>query len=226
MKVREKFEVYCYAVHSKTNGICHRGHRDFYDPTVGVRCFRVYAFITEINKPKPDGKMPSGFLLCKGGCVVKVIFLDIDGVLNDDSTPTRTKSRLIFIDWEKLLRLKQIVDATGAEIVLSSTWRYDRDNPAYNVDFLELQDAFRQVGLEFYSFTPEDVYRIRRGMEIRAWLEMHPEVDRYIILDDELFDFEQRGLLPRLIKTEFGDGGLTETHVQEAIEMLSDDSDN
>lgn len=157
---------------------------------------------------------------------MKVIFLDIDGVLNDDSTPTRTKSRFVFIDREKLLRLKQIVDATGAEIVLSSTWRYDRDNPQYNGDFLELQEVFRQVGLEFYSFTPEDVYGIRRGMEIRAWLGLHPEVDRYIILDDELFDFEQRGLLPRLIRTEFGDGGLTDAHVQEAIEMLSDDSDN
>jgi len=63
-------------------------------------------------------------------------------------------------------------------------------------------------------------------MEIRAWLGLHPEVERYIIFDDELFDFEQRGLLPRLIKTEFGDGGLTEAHVQEAIEMLSDDSGN
>lgn len=157
---------------------------------------------------------------------MKVVFLDIDGVLNDDTTPSRTKSRLIFVDREKLLRLKRIVAATGAKIVLSSTWRYDRDNSAYNGDFLELQEAFRQVGLEFYSFTPEDVYGIRRGMEIKAWLGLHPEVNRYIILDDELFDFEQRGLLSRLIKTEFGNGGLTEAHVQEAIEMLSDDSGN
>ena len=157
---------------------------------------------------------------------MKVIFLDIDGVLNDDTTPTRTKSRLVFIDQEKLLRLKRIVEATRAKIVLSSTWRYERDNPKYNGDFLELQEAFRQVGLEFYSFTPEDVYGIRRGMEIGAWLRLHPEVDQYIILDDELFDFEQCGLLPRLVKTKFGNGGLIEAHVQEAIEMLSDDSDN
>lgn len=157
---------------------------------------------------------------------MKVIFLDIDGVLNDDNTPTHAKSYFVFIDQEKLLRLKQIVEVTQAKIVLSSTWRYDRSNPKYNGDYLELQEAFRQVGLEFYSFTPEDVYGIRRGMEIRAWLGLHPEVDRYVILDDELFDFEQQGLLPRLIKTEFGDGGLTEAHVQEAIEMLSDDLGN
>lgn len=34
---------------------------------------------------------------------MKIIFLDIDGVLNEDTAPTRTKSRIIFIDKEKLL---------------------------------------------------------------------------------------------------------------------------
>lgn len=154
---------------------------------------------------------------------MKVIFCDIDGVLNEDSTPTRTKSRVIFIDEEKLLRLKRIVDATGAKIVLSSTWRYDRENAKFNADFLELQEAFHKVGLEFYSFTPVDAIGIRRGMEITAWLGLHPEVERHIILDDELFDFEERGLLPRLVKTEFADGGLTEAHVQEAINLLSEE---
>lgn len=154
---------------------------------------------------------------------MKVIFTDIDGVLNEDTTPTRTKSRVIFIDEEKLLRLKRIVDATGAKIVLSSTWRYDRDDARYNGDFLELQEAFYNVGLDFYDFTPVDAIGIRRGMEIKAWLGLHPEVERYIILDDELFDFEERGLLPRLVKTVFWDGGLTEAHVQEAIDLLLED---
>lgn len=153
---------------------------------------------------------------------MKVIFIDIDGVLNEDSTPTRTKSRVMFIDQEKLLRLKQIVEATQAKIVLSSTWRYDRDDPRYNGDFLELREVFQKVGLEFYSYTPVDAIGIRRGMEIKAWLGMHPEVDQYIILDDELFDFEERGLLPRLIKTAFWDGGLTEEHMQEAIKLLQE----
>lgn len=122
-----------------------------------------------------------------------------------------------------MLRLKRIVDETGAKIVLSSTWRYDRDDPQHNGDFLELQEAFHKAGLELYSFTPVDAIGIRRGMEIRAWLGLHPEVDRFIILDDELFDFEERGLLPRLVKTEFADGGLTEAHAQEAIELLMEE---
>ena len=151
---------------------------------------------------------------------MKVIFTDIDGVLNDDTTPTRTSSRVVFVDEEKLQRLKRIVDATQAKIVLSSTWRYDREDPKYNGDFLELQEAFKNVGLEFYSYTPLDPAGGRRGMEILAWLGMHPGVSQYIILDDELYDFEERGLLPRLVKTEFADGGLTDVHVQEAITLL------
>ena len=151
---------------------------------------------------------------------MKVIMTDIDGVLNEDTTPTRTKSRMIFIDKEKLLRLKRIVDATGAKIVLSSTWRYDRDDDKFNGDFLELQEAFHNVGLSFYDYTPIDALGIRRGMEIKAWLGAHPEVTNYIILDDELYDFAERGLLHRLVKTEFCDGGLTEELAQEAIDML------
>lgn len=155
---------------------------------------------------------------------MRVIFLDIDGVLNEDTTPSRTRSRVIFIDQEKLMRLKRSVDDTGAKIVLSSIWRYDRNDPKYNADFLELQEAFQNAGLEFYSYTPVDAIGIRRGMEIRAWLGTHPEVERFVIMDDECFDFEERGLLPYLIKTEFGDGGLTDTHMQEAVEMLNGDS--
>ena len=154
---------------------------------------------------------------------MKIIFCDVDGVLNEDTTPTRTKSRVIFIDEEKLLRLKRIVDATGAKIVLSSTWRYDRDDPKYNGDFLELREAFQSAGLDFYDFTPVDAIGIRRGMEIKAWLGLHPEVERYIILDDELFDFEERGLLPRLVKSDFAYGGLTDELAQEAIVLLKED---
>lgn len=152
---------------------------------------------------------------------MKIIFTDVDGVLNEDTTPSRTKTRMIFVDEEKLLRLKRIVDETGAKIVLSSTWRYDRNDPKYNGDFLELREAFHNVGLDFFDFTPVDAIGIRRGMEIKAWLGLHRgEVEQFIILDDELFDFEERGLLPRLVKTEFGDGGLTEELAQEAIDLL------
>lgn len=151
----------------------------------------------------------------------KVIFLDIDGVLNDDSTPARTKKGYVFVDKSKILLLKQIVDATQAKLVLSSTWRYDRDDPRWNGDFLELQEAIRAADMDFYSYTPVDAIGIRRGMEIKAWLGVHTEVKRFIILDDELHDFEERKLLDHLVKTDFGGGGLQVDHVKEAIDMLN-----
>lgn len=153
----------------------------------------------------------------------KVIFLDVDGVLNDDHTSSRTKTTsYVFVDEAKILLLKQIVEATQAKIVLSSTWRYDRNDPRLNGDFLELKEALAAHGLEFYSFTPEEVTgHKKRGLEIKSWLNTHSEVKQFVILDDELFDYERRGLLHRVVLTDAEDGGLTEEHVQDAIEILN-----
>ena len=149
----------------------------------------------------------------------KVIFLDVDGVLNDRNTPTRTKQGCLFVDESKILLLRKIVDATGAKIVLSSTWRYDRDDFRYNSDFLELKEAMAAHGLEFYSYTPVEPSGTRRGMEIEAWLGVHPEVKKFVILDDELFDYMERGLLERLQLTH----GLKLIDVHMAIQMLDKD---
>ena len=61
---------------------------------------------------------------------MKVIFLDIDGVLNTsqtfieiDNEFIKTGKRRIEIDLDRVELLKEIVDATGAVIVLSSSWR-------------------------------------------------------------------------------------------------------
>ena len=53
-----------------------------------------------------------------------VIFLDIDGVLNCKRTPNPRKLPYI-VDPLLLKRFKQLVDRVGAEVVLSSIWRYD-----------------------------------------------------------------------------------------------------
>jgi hypothetical protein len=104
---------------------------------------------------------------------MKVIFLDIDGVLNCDSTenprhfPYRTDPAL-------LARLKRLLELTGAQVVLSSTWRYD---PA------GLFSA-RNQGVPFIDCIP-DLQGEPRRKEILAWLQQRPEVDRFVVLDDE-----------------------------------------
>ena len=60
----------------------------------------------------------------KGYVFMKVIFLDIDGVLNCHKTPNPRKFPYV-IDDGLLARFRQLIERTGASVVLSSTWRYD-----------------------------------------------------------------------------------------------------
>ena len=60
---------------------------------------------------------------------LKIIFLDVDGVLNCKSTPDRCYG-YIGIEDEKVNHLKRIVEETSAKIVLISSWKeYWKKNP-------------------------------------------------------------------------------------------------
>ena len=104
---------------------------------------------------------------------MKVIFLDIDGVLNCESTSNPRKLPYV-VDRKLLKRLKTILDSTRAKVVLSSTWRYD---PA------GLFSA-KRYGIPFIDVTP-DMPKQPRCREILAWLKKHPNVDRFVVIDDE-----------------------------------------
>ena len=137
----------------------------------------------------------------------KIIFLDIDGVLNDAPTILGTGDDLPTM--EHLECLKQIVDATGAEIVLSSSWRlYKRYTKDVNV-------ALKKVNLHLIDVTEE---LRERDEEIREWLGRHPEVEQYLILDDE--DVFTEELKEHHILTSFYEGLLTK-HVKKSIEILN-----
>lgn len=104
---------------------------------------------------------------------MKVIFLDIDGVLNCRKTPNPRKLPYV-VDPKLLRRFKRLLERTGAKVVLSSTWRYD---PA------GLFSA-RHWGIPFIDVTP-DMPKRPRCREILAWLQAHPKVKRYAVIDDE-----------------------------------------
>lgn len=145
----------------------------------------------------------------------KIIFLDIDGVLNSNKTTRRTMNGYIFVGNRQLKNLKRIVNATQAKIVLSSDWRYDRDDPKYNSDYLELETELMRYGIQFYGFTPE-LSSAHRGAEIVQWLTEHPEVSSFVILDDRT-DIEPNK--DHWVKTTISHGlGTTET--DEAIKIL------
>jgi len=103
---------------------------------------------------------------------VKVIFLDIDGVLN--SVKTVYRSGFDFIDPVLVSLLSDIVKATGAEIVLSSTWRL------CDKDLNLVKNALYEYNMSLIGVTP---YLSSRNEEIREWM-VGKAVLKFAILDD------------------------------------------
>lgn len=158
---------------------------------------------------------------------MKILFMDVDGVLNCENTPDRC-GIYIGIEDDKVELLKQIIDATDAKIVLSSTWRLGFNNKGHRLEHHAeyLKDKLARYGLEIYDKT-KDLSRHGelRGKEINEWLSRHPEVEQWVVLDDEWFtDFNMYDIGKHLVSTWFytvrEKGGLTKGSVEEAIRIL------
>ena len=151
---------------------------------------------------------------------MKVIFLDIDGVLNheqhykwlietDEPTPIQRTYPYTEFNPESCRLLNEIIWETGAQIVVSSSWRLDGE--------ARLNSLFKFFGLpKIYSITP--CLNTMRGLEIGAWLASHPEVTNYVILDDDEDMCEYQ--LPFYIKTNPYEDGLNEEVKERAIQIL------
>lgn len=129
----------------------------------------------------------------------KVIFLDIDGVLNtkwwytqmDRNTP-KDQYGYAF-DPKAVANLKKIVEETGSDIVISSSWK--------SFGFSELEEMWKDRDLpgKLIGITPNSVsdellldadidsielFHIR-GEEIKEWLTKHgKQISNYAIIDD------------------------------------------
>lgn len=153
---------------------------------------------------------------------MKVIFLDVDGVLNSHKYTVRTKDDIEhtykFLEKNKIEHLKQIVEATNARLVLSSTWRMSFDQNLKPTDYLgtSIADALQNQGLVLYSKT--DNFNDDRYLEIKDWLENHSKVDRFVILDDGDFDWKE--LRSFWVKTSFYIG-LTGRLADDVVRMLN-----
>ena len=146
---------------------------------------------------------------------MNVIFLDIDGVLNCKETKTRCPRGYYFVDDIFLERLKRIVEATDAKIVFSSDWRLLKGEEDGHQDYDALVEELAKFGMSVEDHTPNMYYR--RSKEIQAWLQDHPEVSGFVILDDMYFS---EPLSVHQVLTDFYDGGLKEEHVDKAIELM------
>lgn len=154
---------------------------------------------------------------------MKIVFLDIDGVLNatDDwleihyfGQPSNEGVRVL--SRSKLALLAHIIHETGAKIVISSTWRKFNTLDELSDLFGRMTDGWFRREM-FYGMTPSSE-RGFRGDEVDVWLANHPEVTKYIILDDD-GDFHQHHR-PYFVNTETY-VGLTHPLMERAINLLN-----
>lgn len=136
----------------------------------------------------------------------KVIFLDIDGVLNTErfilSMLTKdcngnyhgheylTDEYGTLFDPISVKNLGKIIKLTDAKIVISSTWRYS------GLEKIKEMWHFRNIPGEVIDITPihwelknnplnGTPYEKWRGNEIQIWLNENKDVSNYLIIDDD-----------------------------------------
>jgi len=154
---------------------------------------------------------------------MKIIFLDIDGVLNsrafflartagleehqDEEAHTRE-----MIDPAAVALLNHLVEKSGAEIVISSSWRI-----AYSMSEIGhalYANGFRHRLAIIGKTTTSDG---ERGSQIQEWLESAGEPVTFAILDDS----DDMGVhRPRLVRTDW-ERGLEQHHVEQALALLA-----
>ena len=132
---------------------------------------------------------------------MKVIFLDFDGVITTYNSKWK-------IDMNKIKIINDICDKTNAKIVVTSSWRIGHrgDVLAFNgylTQYIIEHNYLDNVQDTFDKFIGNIVGMTEsiggwRGDEIKLYMNEHPEVENYVILDDDsdmcdyqLFNFVQ-----------------------------------
>ena len=148
---------------------------------------------------------------------MKVIFLDFDGVLNNEPYLQKVGNYRT-LDPESIDQLNRVLEATEAKSVVSSTWRYMYPSVR------DLNELLESHGLPkgcVTGLTPRVLdYNVHytRGAEIALWLERHGSIKNWVAVDDE----SAMEPLPseRVVKTEWV-VGLQKEHADKMIEVLN-----
>lgn len=145
---------------------------------------------------------------------MKVLFLDIDGVVNHSDTSFKYNHWPLERYCAFLVGKIQL--DTDCKVVLSSSWRVHPEGVS------EVEKRIVPV----HDVTPKSWYdeekdhHSSRGEEIQKWLDSHPEVTRYAILDDDSDMLPEQ--LPSYFQTYFHGGGLTDEIAKNVINHLND----
>lgn len=161
----------------------------------------------------------------------KVLFLDIDGVLNsnfwNDSHQTEISDGTL-IDEEKLKLLALLVKETNAEIILHSGWRFwfDAELKPLCTEASKLVEQLEKENLYISGVTPdlttEEIRKTRKfslvkADEILLWINLHDDVTEWVVLDD--LDLHNDQIRQHQVKAD-PSIGLTLENVRQAVGIL------
>lgn len=111
---------------------------------------------------------------------MKVIFLDFDGVITSFYEDQNVDDLCIAL-------LKYIVDKTSAKIVVTASAKECVQLGYTSFENSNLRNVYLKR-LEQYHLVPYDYTKYigsNRDLEIKDYLDHHPEITEYLILDDE-----------------------------------------
>lgn len=149
---------------------------------------------------------------------MRILFLDVDGVMNCQSTFTKDPNATFPIDKYMAFLVGKIVLETDCKVVLSSSWRHHKAS----VDFIHkrIVDIYDCTGDEPYDDSrPGGAANCQRGREIKAWIDSQKyKVDSYAILDDDSDMLPEQ--MPNFFKTQWL-VGITDDIAKAVIEHLN-----
>lgn len=153
---------------------------------------------------------------------MKIVFLDIDGVLC--VPPGKIRSKL---NADCVKRLNRITSKSGAKIVISSTWRLPCKT---KLDFKVLADYLYVEGVEAdiidktpAHWVPGKVRGVNgRGAEIKEWLDTTSiKVESFVIIDDN----EDMGDLIHSLVLTSHKTGIVKKNIRAALTVLGDENE-
>lgn len=141
---------------------------------------------------------------------MKVLFLDIDGVLNRYDMFEGKGSREIISD-EMVARINRVIKETGCSVVISSSWRLI-------MSLNELNLLLEEHGFLSEAIIDRTPHIDRRDNEILVWLRDHQDVTKFAVVDDEASDLTE--VKDQLVQTSF-DTGILDEHTEQLIKILT-----
>lgn len=116
-----------------------------------------------------------------------VVFLDVDGVLNTRRTCVHAPSGIyVGVDEARIAILANAMKEIRADgVVLTTTWK---DMKEEEEDYVYFRESLDKYGIRILGKTKEEKFS-EREEGIMKYLELHPEIEEYIILDDQHFGF-------------------------------------